>query len=49
MRCSRGYRAFDAIQLLKKAETAGENLKEPVKFLDFILWLDIIAFGRISQ
>jgi len=35
--------------LLKKAEIVGENLKGPVKILDFILWLVIIAFGRISQ
>jgi len=35
--------------LLKKAEIAGENLKGPVNFLDFILRLVIIAFGRISQ
>jgi hypothetical protein len=41
-------RSLSAI-LLKKAEIAGENLKEPVKFLDFILWLVIIAVGRISQ
>lgn len=41
-------RSFSALHL-KKAGIAGENLKEPVKFLDFIFRLVIIAVGRISQ